>query len=196
MFFILFFSSYSKVIVYSSVIQLKGVYSENRLAISTDEKIRKNPIIYSSRPPYDDGWLWTIENPEEGTEAARMPVSCGSTLTLFNEISGQYLSTRRDGNKIVATADRNGQSAKSQWILTCRNNTNYWEQSQPIFLKNLKYKCYLSTSFDSQIPDETNKFSVYCSPLSASSIWKTSEGLYLDEYVPSKPHHEDIHNEL
>ena len=68
---------------------------------------------------------------------------------------------------------------------------------QPVLLKNLKYKCYLSTSFDGQIPDETNKFSVNCStPIIASTIWKATEGVYLDEYVPLKPHSEDASNEL
>ena len=197
MLLILFVFSNSKVIVYSSVLQLKGVYSENRLAFSTDEKLAKNPMIYSSRPPYDDGWLWAIEQPEEGTEASRLPISCGSTLTLSNEISGLYLSSKRDkdGIKIIPALD--GQDVKSQWVLICRNSTKFWEQMQPVLLKNLKYKCYLSTSFDGQIPDETNKFSVNCStPISASSIWEASEGIYLDEYVSSSPNSEDISNEL
>ena len=196
MFLALFVFSCSKLVVYSSMLQLKGVYSGNHLAVSIDEKLRKKPMIYSSRPPYDDGWLWTIEHADDGIDAARLLISCGSTLTLSNEISGLYLSTKQYGNKTIATPAYDGQSAKSQWILICRNSTNYLEQSQPILLKNLKYKCYLSTSFSDKIPDETGMFSVNCSSISASSIWEASEGIYLDEYVQSKPNSEEVPNEL
>jgi hypothetical protein len=177
-------------IAYSSAIQLKSVFTKNRLGVTTDSKATsyQQPLIYSSRPPYEEGWFWTIEPDEEDFSRARSPVMCGSAVALSSPITGSFLSARITGNKTEVIPLPANQGAPSQWIVECQNGPQ-WTQGDSIFLINLKYKCYLTTSFAAM--EFPNKYEVGCGKMSANAVWKAAEGIYF----PSEASDQVLENE-
>ena len=171
--------SHSSIVTYTSSVQLKGRYTKNRVgvAVRKSEFSNEPPLIYSSRPPYDSGWMWTIEPDEDNNTLARTPVKCGSVITLSSPITELYLSTKSKNGKVFAAASTHKQEASDQWIVECRNN-EIWVQDEEILLQNLKHKCYLSSSLKNRIPDNEKKFVVECTELSPDAVWRASEGVY------------------
>ena len=189
MFFLFLFFSKSSIVTYTSSIQLKGRYTKNRLGVLIQKNLYNNepPLVYSSRPPYDPGWMWTIEPDEFNASLPREPVQCGSIITLASTTTDLYLSAKQKNGKIYAAAVTHKQEIADQWIVGCRDG-DIWRQDQEIVLQNFKYKCYLSSSFDEKIPEKTNKFLVDCRDLSPDAVWRAAEGIYF-------PPHQEKTNE-
>ena len=172
-------------VVYGSSIQLKSVYTKNRLGVTTETAAssRQDPVIFSSRPPYDDGWLWTVEPDEENSSLARTAVACGSIIAFSNPFSGAYLSTKKteSGFEVVpATANTD---TSSQWTVQCESG-DIWEDSTEILIVNLRNKCMLRTGFEKF----QNKFAVNCTTeLDKGAVWKSAEGIYFPVHSAERP---------
>jgi hypothetical protein len=167
-------------VVYSSALQLKGLYTKNRIGITTDSDAAsyRQPVIYSSRPPYDCGWFWTVEPDEENISLARTAVLCDSVLSLSSTVTGSYLSVKVTPNGTSVVPAKSNQGAASQWVLKCQNGP-VWLQGDSVLFVNLKHKCYLQTSFRNQIKDLPDKYAVECGGLVSTAVWKAAEGIYL-----------------
>ncbi|OHT13146.1 hypothetical protein TRFO_16808 [Tritrichomonas foetus] len=174
------FEILSQEISYGSSVQIKNVYTKNRLGVTTntDAKSYTKPTIYSSRPPYDEGWLWTIEPDEENSNLTRTTVPCDSIVALSSTSNEAYLSTRKTKKGLIVEATSSNQGIESQWVIKCPTNYNIWEQNMQFQLFNLKNKCYLTTSFEKKI--QANKYFVTCENVTSNSIWKVAEGIFLD----------------
>lgn len=167
---------------YSSVIQIKNVYSKNRLTVTTETGgiQYQQPTIYSTRPPFDDGWTWVINPEEDNITLARTPVKCGSNITMMNPINKLYVSTSSTSEKVDVVPSPHPQGKESVWTVICEKG-DVWIRDQEIQLLNAKYNCFLSTSLALRTKELTNRYNVTCSSLSADAIWKAAEGIYFVE---------------
>ena len=199
MFFLFLINSKSSIVTYTSAVQLKGRYTKNRLGVFVQKNIYSNepPLVYSSRPPYDSGWMWTIEPDEYNASLPRTPVKCGSLITLASTINDLYLSAKQKNGKVYAAAVTHKQEIADQWIVECRNN-HIWMQDEEILLQNFKYKCYLSSSLSERIRDQDNKFVVDCRELSPDAVWRAAEGVYFPphEEKPTESEDQSYNSEL
>ena len=165
---------------YSSVVQLKNKYSKNRLCVTseTNGPQFELPSIYSTHPPFDDGWTWIVESELDDLEFARKPVKCGSNITLMNPVSSYYLSTRKHGNSgVEVVPSSHVQGKQSVWSVICDRGEN-WIRDQSIQLRNAEFGCYLTTSLEMRTKELVNKYNVTCAKLTADAIWKAAEGVY------------------
>lgn len=175
-----------EIIVYGSTVQLKNVGTKNRLGATSiiGSKTFNSPIVYSSRPPYDEQWLWTIEPDGDSIfiedNITRTPVKCGSIISLFNTINNVYLSTRKNKKgQISVNSTISDQGSESQWLIKCPTGREKWEQMMHFQLQNLRHKCYLTTYFNHKFAP--NRYSVTCQNISSYSVWKISEGIFLSD---------------
>jgi hypothetical protein len=181
LFFLTFSFSTNLSVKYFSAIQLKNVYSKNRLSVTTDLTASDSgpPTIFSSRPPFDDGWVWTIESSNK-TSVTRDAVRCGNSITLSNPITGLFVATRAIGKVVEVVPAPDLRSTANHWIVMCRDPP-HWIHDAQIQLKNAKHGCYLSTTLKGREKETINKFSVTCSRLSAAAVWTAAEGLYFHD---------------
>lgn len=184
MFLILPFIISSQNIVYGSIVQLKNIGTKNRIGatLNIGSKTFNPPIVYSSRPPYDEQWLWSIEPDSDATfiedNLTRTPVKCGSIVTLFNSVNKVYLSARKSKKgQILINSTIIDQGSENQWLIKCPKGRENWEQMMHVQLQNLRYRCYLTTYFKSKIA--SNFYPVTCQNISSYSVWKVSEGIFL-----------------
>lgn len=185
----------SEIIVYGSAVQIKNVGTKNRLGATSliGSKTFNPPIIYSSRPPYDEQWLWNIEPDGDSTfiedNLTRTPIKCGSIITLSNTIHDVYLSTRKNKKgQIFVNSTISDQGSESQWLLKCPYGSDKWEQMMHFQLQNLRYKCYLTTYFNHKFAQ--NRYSVTCQNISKYSVWKVTEGIFLSDNNEGAPSNE------
>ena len=161
-------------IVYGASLQLKSVYTKHRMGVTTTG----DPVVFASRPPYNDGWMWTIEPDEENASLARGSVACRAAVSLYSTVAGAYLSVVED--EVVALPSNEG--AASQWVVDCESGTA-WDDDVEVSLMNVGSRCYLSTSFEG----DEGKFRVSCGQLAKGSIWKAAEGIYFSEHGSTVP---------
>ena len=194
MFFILNILCFSHDIVYLSSIQLQNVYTGNRLASSLISNIpnEDDPIIYSIQPPFDDTWNWIVEPSIDNIELSGQKIKCGSIITLKNAQNKLYISTNFSNNEAKVIPTLFNQGISSQWVVTCRNS-NFWKLNEQINLMNMKYNCFLSTSFYKEIPDKIDFFEVSCHQLNSSSIWSINDAIIFGETLKNN---EEINEEL
>ena len=180
MIFIFFpFLTFSRVISYGSSIHLKSVYTKNRLTINSSPEVGSKSKIFTSRPPFNTGWLWTIESDSDDEELVHHIVDCGSVVSFSSTSSEFYLSTRKRKSGLHIEPTPINQGAESQWKVQCKRNETSWEQGDDVFLINLKHKCYLSTDFEERIGN--NKFRVFCDNRTTKyAVWKVAEGIFID----------------
>jgi hypothetical protein len=190
---LLLHSALSVPITYSSCVQLKSVYTKNRIGITTESNAAsyRQPVIHSSRPPYKDGWFWTIEPDEENASLTRTIVQCGSILALSSTITNSYLSTKAGPNGTDVVPATSNQGAASQWILACETGPE-WRQGGEIMLQNLKYKCWLQTGFDQHVKDAPDKYTVTCGGIAAGAVWRAVEGMYFPTQADEIHVEEDV----
>ena len=160
-------------VVYGSSLQLKSVYTKHRVGVTTSG----DPMVFASRPPYNEGWMWTIEPDKENASLARRPVLCGSNIALFSTISEVYMAV--NAGAVVARPSNEGPS--SHWLVTCEAGTT-WDDSVEISLMNVDGQCFLSTELDGA----EGRFNVTCGALQKGSIWKAAEGIYFSGEIPRK----------
>lgn len=167
------------IVRFSSAIQIENFYSKNRLSVTTESNSVQfePPVIYSSHPPFEDGWTWIINPDDDNISLARTPVTCGSQITLFNPVAKLYLSTHQGSNGLEVVPSNLVQGEQSVWTVICDQGKN-WVRDQKIQLINTKHNCYLTTSLKYHPKELVNRFNVTCEPLSANSIWAAAEGLY------------------
>jgi hypothetical protein len=164
---------------YLSVLQLKNFYSKNRLGIVTDVTVKtQGPAIFTSRPPFDDGWMWTIEPTSNDTTSFNSPVRCGDAIALSNPINGLYLGTRSKSNIVDVIPSPYLRGESDQWELICRNSP-VWSRADQIQLKNIQSGCFLSSSIHGREKETVHKFNVTCEKLTANGVWIAAEGAYL-----------------
>lgn len=198
----------SEIIVYGSAVQLKNIGTKNRLGATSliGSKTYNPPIIYSSRPPYDEQWLWSIDPDGDSTfiedNLTRTPVKCGSIITLSNTINNVYLSTRKNKKgQIFVNSTIIDQGSENQWLLKCPHGRDNLEQMMHFQLQNLRHKCYLTTYFNHKFAP--NHYLVTCQNISSYSVWKIAEGIFLSDNNDGISSNEisqttksDEHNEL
>lgn len=173
----------SNIIEYGSVVQIKGVYTKNRLGLSpSNQRSNSNYYVYTSRPPYDEQWMWSIQSDDEtgiiGDNLIRTPIQCNSIVTLSNIMNDVFLSaqkTKKGELHVESSLTKDG--SESQWILKCPSERQFWTQTMHFQLQNLRYKCFLSTDFENKFA--SNKYRVDCGNSSVNSIWKVEEGIFL-----------------
>jgi hypothetical protein len=177
-------STVPPIVRYTSVIQIKSFYSKNRLTVTTDPNgpTFGAPAIYSTRPPFDDGWLWSINQADGSMDRAREAVLCGDNISLSSPITGQYVATRSNGNSIEVfpTEKRRG---GFEWTLICRNPPN-WTRDEQVQFRNVDNGCFLSTSLYSRMKEGINLYNVSCSGLSEAAVWRAVEGVYFAAPAP------------
>jgi hypothetical protein len=165
---------------YSSVVQLKNVYSKNRLCVTTDlsGQNAETPSIYSTRPPFDDGWLWTIESSNDTLSLTRDVVDCGSAIALSNPLTGFYLATRNTSRGIDVVPTPYTRGGADFWRVICRGTR--WARDEQIQLRNTRHGCYLTTTLEGREKETVNRFNVTCTKLSRGAVWKAAEGVYFE----------------
>ena len=185
------------IVRYSSVIQIKNVYSKNRLTVTADQTgaTYEQPWIYASRPPFDDGWLWTIEPASGDIALAREPVKCGDNVTLSNPNVNSYVATRVTFNGVEVVPAPTATGDADQWQVICRN-ADVWVRDAQIMLKNRKHGCFLSTNLDVRQREGVNKFNVTCGSLSQDAVWRAVEGVYFGEGKPQAVQDESFGSDL
>ena len=189
MIFALFCCCFSINVVYGASLQIKSVYTKNRITVTTDSAAAAygDAEVFASRPPYNDGWLWTIEPDEENASLARTSVMCGASIALSSTITGTYISVENGG--VVALPSNQG--TISQWQVTCESG-NVWTDEVEITLMNLRNKCFLGTNLDA----ENGKFKTFCGPLQKGSIWRAAEGIYFSDSLMQHSEKRNANEEL
>ena len=180
---------------YSSAIQLRNVYSRNKLCTNVDCKAKfETPIIFSTRPPFNDGWTWSVEPVGANTyEDSRKEVECGANVSFMSLISQVYLGAKMVNGLINVTASHSNEEDENQWTVLCKNNDK-WVKGDEIKLRNAKYGCYLKTNFDAMNEKENDgRYKVGCGSLDADAIWESAEGVYILE---NKVEEKDKNDEL
>jgi hypothetical protein len=106
----------------SSVIQLKSVYSKNRLCVTTDltGQSAESASIYSTRPTFDDGWLWTVEPSNDTLLLTRDLVDCGASIVLSNPVTSFYLATRSTSRALDVVPAPYVRGDSDFWRMICR----------------------------------------------------------------------------
>ena len=185
--------AFQPVIRYSSVIQLKNVYSKNRLSITSESGSFQIPTIYSSRPPFEDGWTWSIDSVGDNILNSGQPIQCHANITIRNPLTKLYIGTKSSLGNIEVVPSIHNDDASTQWTVICSNGSE-WVKGEKVQFYNVAHKCFLSTSLEGR-QGMLNKFNVTCSSLSADTIWKASQGVYI---MPvEEKHKEDYdHSEL
>jgi hypothetical protein len=173
------------IVRYSSVVQIKNFYSKHRLTVTTDAdgQSYEIPWIFASRPPFDDGWMWTIEPTDSTILRARDPVTCGDNISMSNPVAKLYVGTRltTNGVEVIPSAHPRGDS--DQWTVVCRNPPQ-WTRDEEIQLQNVKHGRFLATSLGARAKETVNRFNV---TLNADAVWKAVEGVYFGEVRPAEP---------
>ncbi|OHT10320.1 hypothetical protein TRFO_20455 [Tritrichomonas foetus] len=170
------------IVRYSAPIQLKNKYSKNRLCVTVENNAvtYEPPTIFSSRPPFDDGWTWIVEPDVDNIHLARSPVKCGANISLQNPISRYYVSTRIGLNGVEVVPTAHVQGDLSVWTVICDEGEN-WIRDRSVQLKNPANDCFLTTSLAARTKELVNRFNVTCEPLSANGVWRAVEGVYFLE---------------
>ncbi|KAH0790779.1 Stromal cell-derived factor 2 [Histomonas meleagridis] len=162
---------------YASVIQLKNVYSKNRLSVTTETGSFQSPTIYSSRPPFEDGWTWSIDSVSDSVFISGQPVQCNGNITIRNPLTKLYVSTKPSSGGVEVVPSIHNDDSSTQWQVICSSGTE-WVKGEKVQFYNIAHKCFLSTSLEGR-QELLNKFNVTCSSLSADTIWKASQGVYI-----------------
>jgi hypothetical protein len=173
---------------YSSVVQLKSVYTKNRLGVTTDFSTpnAESATVFSSRPPFDDGWLWTVESANESAALTRDAVRCGDALVLSNPITGLFVATRAAAGAVAVVPSPYARGGADAWRVVCRQQP-YWERDAQVQLRNAKHGCYLGTGLRARDRETVNRFNVTCDRLSAGAVWAAVEGIYFAEEGEVEP---------
>jgi hypothetical protein len=176
------------IVRYSSVVHIKNFYSKHRLTVTTDADGQgcDVPWIFASRPPFDDGWMWTIEPMDSAILLAREPVRCGDNISMSNPIAKLYVGTRlaTTGIEVIPSAHHRGDS--DRWTVICHNPPQ-WIRDEQIQLQNVKHGCFLATSLGGRAKESVNRFNVTCGGLTADAVWRAAEGVYFGEVTPAEP---------
>lgn len=164
------------------LIQLKNVYSKNRLSVTTkpSNDTFLSEEIFSSRPPFSSGWFWTISPHDNNQLLHRHPIKCGSNVTLSSSINNKFLGIHKTVRGFESIPFSHGNSLRSKWSIVCRSG-EFFETETQFELKNVAEDCFLSTSIDKEVPGSINKYYVDCENESMSSVWYVSEGIFLPE---------------
>lgn len=171
----------SQFVTYGSAVQLKGLFTKNRITIEINQTSLL-PVINCKRPPYNDGWYWVIE-PANGTqEVTRKPIICGEDITLHNPLFSYYITSGERSQRMITATKLMNQEGKSHWKVICDQGTKYWEQDKAVQFYNVKEKCYLQSGFNSITNEVENQiYEVKCAKkFSKETQWRSSEGIYLD----------------
>lgn len=183
MLFILFVSIVkSQAVTYGSAVQLKGLFTKNRITVEINQTTFL-PNIKCKRPPYQDGWYWVIEPANETQDCIRKPVLCGDDLTLHNPVFSYYITTSEEEKKSIIATKHVNEEGKSEWKLICDGRSSNWEQDSAVQFYNKKDKCYLRSGFEKTTNEEgVDSFEIYCSKTySKETQWRSAEGIYLDD---------------
>ena len=173
----------SQFVTYGSAVQLKGLFTKNRLTVEINQTSFL-PVINSKRPPYNDGWYWVIEPANETQECTRKPVLCGDDVTLHNPVFSYYITTGEQEIGFITATKLANNEGKSEWQIVCDGRTKYWEQDSAIQFYNKKEKCYLQSGFEpvTSNDEEINAYKVSCQKrYSKETQWRSAEGIYLDD---------------
>lgn len=186
-------------VTYTSAIQIKNVYSKNRLTVTSESKFGQfgELHIFSSRPPYQDGWIWAIQPDEDDINLVRTPIPCGAYVSFSSPITNSFISARNSSSKIEIEPTAHSQGTASLWKVICRDQKSdaKWMYNEQVNFFNLKYKCYLQTNLTSEIQENSNQYHVSCSSLNADSVWKAAEGIYFKE-AEKIEENQNVFNEL
>jgi hypothetical protein len=167
---------------YFSTVQIENVYTKNRLTVTTDPDSQtfEPAWIYASRPPFEDGWTWTVVPSHSPMELARTPVQCGDNISLSNPVAKLFVGTRITpiGVQVVPSVHSRGES--DEWTVICRNPP-HWAREQQIQLRNVLHGCFLSTSLEDRPKEGSPRFGVTCGPLTADAVWRSAEGVYFGD---------------
>ena len=180
-FFIFAFFSLSEIpkIKYSTIVQFLNVYTDSHLSMPTENNgnVFQLPDIFTSRPIFEDGWLWSIEPPHEDLNAAEKEVFCASNISISNHFTNNFVSVKTNKD-VVPTVGRMGNS--SVWKVVCnkQESDNVWKQDLEFMLYNDLEKCYLSSSFHNKYEDDTSKYKVNCTDINKFSVWNVKEGIF------------------
>ena len=155
-----------------SLIQLKNLNSWTYLSVLNS--FEKKIDFYSTNGPLDESFYWTINTININDSYNIEPIYCESNITIFNTAYNFYLGLNNK-NQFENYQNINENNI---WTITCQSG-KIWYQDLPIFLKNNKFNCYLSTSpFQYYKFNEKNKYPLYCNKNNLESIWIVEEGLF------------------
>ena len=166
-------------IKYSSIVQILNVYTDSHISMPTENSgnVFQLPDVFTSRPTFEDGWLWSVEPPHEDLNAAEKDVFCNSYISLSNHFTNNFISVKTNKD-VVPTVGRMGNS--SVWKVVCDNpeTEKIWKQDLEFMLYNEVEKCYLSSSFQLKYQDDTSKYKINCTEINKFSVWNVKEGIF------------------
>lgn len=165
-------------------VQLTNVYTDAHLSMTTENSglATEIPKLYSSRPNYEDGWLWVIEPPVENISKGQDVIKCGESVSLVNSITHNFVSIKLS-KEVVPTVGNMGSSSK--WKLIC-DNSDVLKQDLEFQLYNEQHKCYLTSTFEQLLDTDLNKFKITCVNQTKYSVWSIREGVFFLEPKPVK----------
>lgn len=191
MLFVLFCEVFSaNQVTIGSAIQLKGVFTKNRLTV-TDIETSSIPYVYSSRPPYKDTWYWRLGLDNYSQCAERQPILCGDQITLQSIYTEFYLSVLSTPSKVDVVPQQHKLSANT-WTVKC--DTVSWEQDQPVQLFNEESQCFLYSGFQKRTGqfDQNAQYYINCTQNQPpETFWRAVEGIYVD----AQPLADYLHND-
>lgn len=155
---------------FGSSVELRNKYTENRLGMTLKETSK---FVFSSRPPFDDGWLWSVYPLENYNGNALKVVKCSERVKLVNSATNMTLGIK--GSRVVPL-----DVSDDSWTVVCRSGEE-WTQGQQIHLLNDQHNCYLYSSLSDPVQGYDNKWTVGCGGLNHDGVWEASEGFYLME---------------
>jgi hypothetical protein len=178
---------------YLSPVQIQNVYSGIRLSVTTetDAATHEMPWIYASPPPFDDGWIWTIEPVHSRIALARSPVQCGDNISLSNPVSNLFVGTRATVNGLEVLPSDRVRDESNHWTVICRHPP-FWIRDEQIHLRNVRHGCFLATSLAGRPNEKIPKFNVTCGPLTSNAVWQSGEGVYFEDAIPINPIDESL----
>ncbi|OHS96273.1 hypothetical protein TRFO_37575 [Tritrichomonas foetus] len=167
-------------VTYGSAVQLKGLFTKNRITIMINPE-NSLPLLFTSRPPYKDGWYWVVEPANESLEVMRKPVGCGDFITLHNPLLSFFVSVHDE--EYIAPTKFAVDDGASQWQVICDKKYDNWEADDGVQFYNEANKCFLHSAFE-QIPfheDEVQFYYLNCTKSSKHTHWRAAEGIYLND---------------
>lgn len=179
----LFIFIQSQDVTYGSAVQLKGLFTKNRLTVMINQT-NAQPLLLASRPPYKDGWYWIIQPTNESQDAIKLPVQCGDEIDLYNSLFSFYIvkHNMKNSDEMGLTKLKNSQGW-STWKIICDAQSSTWKQDEPVQFYNKNGNCFLSSDFSSlpNIESGGHAYIIKCEQeASKYSQWRAAEGIYLD----------------
>lgn len=165
-------------IKYQSTVQILNKYSGAHISTTTElnDYTYEPQTVYTSSNSFENGFLWSVEQPHENISTANQYIECGMNITLYSIHSHNYLSIRsRKGNIYIDPTPQK----LNVWNVECSKGP-YWKQYDEFMLRNPSLGCYLSGSLEKRA-DTFDTYQIGCTNLTKYSVWEIDNGIFFGD---------------